>query len=143
MPIPFFREMFLNWTSDCSSPAWTRIISNHSSTSLESFVVTENSKLKLPKVRYANLSEELQISRHRSEEAQAEAEAAQIKLDVEIESLKKSNLSLQNQLEEIKQAAVTEGPGYDSFFMGQTVWRKHTSNFEEFVLKKVLLTIKY
>ena len=60
----------------------------------------------------------MQISRHRAEEAAAEAEATETKLGVEIDSLKKSNLSLQQQLEEIKQAAVTEG-GVDAVLRQQ------------------------
>lgn len=69
-------------------------------------------------VRYANLSEELQISRHRADEAAAAAEAVEVKLTVEIDALTNSNGSLQRQLEEIKQAAVTEG-GVDAVLRQQ------------------------
>merc|ERR1711990_269340 len=45
----------------------------------------KETELETIQVRYANLSEELQISRHRADEAAAAAEAVEVKLTVEID----------------------------------------------------------
>ena len=55
------------------------------------------------KVRYANLSEELQITRHRIDEAQEASDAKVNMLNIEVDHFKAENEKLLTQLEDIKQ----------------------------------------
>ena len=54
-------------------------------------------------VRYANLSEELQITRHRIDEAQEASDAKVNMLNIEVDHFKAENEKLLTQLEDIKQ----------------------------------------
>ena len=90
--------------------------------------------LKKVQVRYANLSEELQIQRNRAQEASEEAEAASMSLRVEVAHYKDENAKLYKELEDIKQAAVSGG-GVDAVLRQQL--DVANEEIQQFKLKEV------
>ena len=69
-------------------------------------------------VRYANLSEELQITQHRIDEAQEASDAKVNMLNIEVDHFKAENEKLLTQLEDIKQEKLKNLPQYMVFIIG-------------------------